>query len=72
MTAAAMPVDARPDWDRAPIELPQRERLEILLAVMLGVFLRRLDQTVVGTALPTIITDLSGNDLYTGRSRPTC
>jgi len=32
---------------------------------MIGVFLAALDQTVVGTALPRIITDLGGNDLYT-------
>ena len=29
---------------------------------MLGIFLAALDQTVVGTALPRIITDLRGND----------
>ena len=62
MTAAATTA-ARPEWDRAPIQLPQRERLEILLAVLLGVFLQALDQTIVGTAMPRIITDLSGNDL---------
>ena len=32
---------------------------------MVGIFLAALDQTVVGTALPRIITDLGGNDLYT-------
>ena len=32
---------------------------------MVGVFLAALDQTVVGTALPRIITDLGGNELYT-------
>ncbi len=31
---------------------------------MLGLFLSALDQTVVGTALPTIVTDLGGNSLY--------
>jgi len=53
-----------PDQDRAPIELPHRTRLEILGAVLLGIFLAALDQTIVGTALPVIVTDLSGNDVY--------
>ena len=35
-------------------------------------FLVALDQTVVGTALPKIVTDLNGNALYTGRPRSTC
>jgi EmrB/QacA subfamily drug resistance transporter len=51
--------------DRAPVELPHRVRMRILGAVMVGIFLAALDQTVVGTALPRIITDLGGNDLYT-------
>ncbi len=51
--------------DRAPIELPHPVRMRVLGAVMVGVFLAALDQTVVGTALPRIITDLGGNDLYT-------
>ena len=62
MTAAQ--TDA-PVHDRAPIELPQRERIEILIAVLLGIFLAALDQTIVGTALPVIVTDLKGNDVYT-------
>ncbi|HEX2142823.1 MAG TPA: MDR family MFS transporter [Candidatus Limnocylindria bacterium] len=51
--------------DRAPIELPHRTRIEILIAVLLGIFLSALDQTIVGTALPRIVTDLNGNDVYT-------
>ncbi len=39
-------------------------RLEILGAVLLGIFLAALDQTIVGTALPRIVTDLQGNDVY--------
>ena len=54
-----------PDFDRAPIELPHRVRLEILGAVLLGILLAALDQTIVGTALPRIVTDLKGNDVYT-------
>jgi len=61
MTAANPPVD----HDRAPIELPHRERIEILIAVLMGIFLAALDQTIVGTALPRIVSDLKGNDVYT-------
>ncbi len=50
--------------DVAPIQLPHRVRLEILGAVLLGIFLSALDQTIVGTALPTIVSDLEGNDVY--------
>ena len=45
--------------------LSQRSKLEILGAVLLGLFLVALDQTIVGTALPKIVTSLGGNDLYT-------
>jgi EmrB/QacA subfamily drug resistance transporter len=55
----------QPFLDRAPIELPHPVRMRILGAVMIGIFLAALDQTVVGTALPRIITDLGGNQLYT-------
>jgi EmrB/QacA subfamily drug resistance transporter len=60
MTAAA-PHDA---YDRAPIELPHRTRIEILIAVLLGILLAALDQTIVGVALPQIVTELQGNDVY--------
>ncbi|MBI3746951.1 MAG: MFS transporter [Chloroflexi bacterium] len=45
--------------------LTPRQRLEILGAILLAMFLFALDQTVVGTALPVIITDLHGDKLYT-------
>ena len=63
MTSA--PTTAASEHDRAPIELPHRERIEILIAVLLGIFLAALDQTIVGTALPVIVTELQGNELYT-------
>jgi len=44
--------------------LSQRAKLEILFAVMLGLFLGALDQTIVGPALPTVVTQLAGNDYY--------
>jgi MFS family permease len=37
----------------------------IMVAVLLVLFLSSLDQTVVGTALPRIVTDLKGTNLYT-------
>jgi EmrB/QacA subfamily drug resistance transporter len=47
-----------------PIQIDQRARFEILGAILLAMFLSALDQTIVGTALPRIVTDLKGNELY--------
>jgi EmrB/QacA subfamily drug resistance transporter len=46
------------------LALDRRAKFEILAAIMLALFLGALDQTVVGTALPKIVTSLGGNDLY--------
>jgi EmrB/QacA subfamily drug resistance transporter len=54
-----------PNGDTPIVAVDQRARMEILFAILLGLFLSALDQTIVGTALPRIVTDLSGNDLYT-------
>jgi EmrB/QacA subfamily drug resistance transporter len=51
--------------DDAIVHVDQRARMEILFAILLGLFLSALDQTIVGTALPRIVTDLSGTELYT-------
>ena len=61
---------ARPAAGNAPglhpaLEVSPRARTEILGAILLALFLSALDQTIVGTALPTIVTDLAGNDYYT-------
>lgn len=50
---------ATPDADLAPSALisPQRRNF-IFLAIVLGMLLAALDQTIVATALPTIVADL--------------
>ena len=58
MTTQQIPIDD------APVHVDHRARMEILIAIMLTLFLSALDQTIVGTALPRIVTDLSGNQLY--------
>ncbi len=50
--------------NQGPIQLDPRARFEILGAILLALFLSALDQTIVGTALPRIVSDLHGNDLY--------
>jgi EmrB/QacA subfamily drug resistance transporter len=51
--------------EEVALSLSPRAKLEILGAMLLAMFLFALDQTVVGTALPRIITELNGNALYT-------
>ena len=46
--------------DDPALGLSHRAKLEVLFAVMLGLFLGALDQTIVGPALPTIATELVG------------
>jgi len=62
MTSPAA-VEAHPDGHS--FNLSQRQKLEILGAILLALFLFALDQTVVGTALPIITTELNGQSLYT-------
>jgi len=58
-------VTATPQLMDAPVHVDPRARTEILIAILLAMFLAALDQTIVGTALPTIMTQLHGNDYYT-------
>jgi len=51
--------------EHASLELPTREKLVVMGAVLLGLFLGALDQTIVGVALPRIVSELKGSDLYT-------
>lgn len=58
-------MSANADAAQAPaLNLSPRAKIEILLAILLALFLFALDQTIVGVALPRIVTDLGGNELY--------
>src|SRR3954447_20449688 len=57
-TTAATATAADPDSGGALIS-PQRRNL-IFVAVLLGMLLAALDQTIVATALPTVVADLGG------------
>jgi EmrB/QacA subfamily drug resistance transporter len=54
-----------PSHGLGALDLPHRQKMEILFAILLGLFLGALDQTIVAVALPTIITELGGQSLYT-------
>ena len=53
-----------PENDPA-LALARRAKFEILGAILLGMFLAALDQTIVGPVLPRIVTELKGADYYT-------
>jgi len=57
MEVSAQPVGLR--------SLPKRQVMVTFAGVMLAMFLGSLDQTVVGTAMPRIISDLGGFSSYT-------
>ena len=56
------------DVTNQSIDMPRYTRREILstmTAVLLVMLLASLDQTIVGTAMPRIVSDLHGFDRYT-------
>src|SRR3974390_515810 len=57
--------DVLPAQDSGPVPLPRRRVLIVIGALMLGMFLAALDQTIVSTALPTIVGDLHGASRFT-------
>lgn len=44
--------------------LSQRKKITILIAIMVSLLFVSLNQTIVGTALPRIVADLGGMDLF--------
>ena len=65
----AFPTDSEadvPSLENDPaLGLDRRAKFEILGAILLGMFLAALDQTIVGPVLPRIVTELKGADYYT-------
>ncbi|UCG13325.1 MAG: MFS transporter [Deltaproteobacteria bacterium] len=47
-----------------PRETPDRSRFLVLIAALLAVFLGALDALIIGAAMPTIVADLGGLELY--------
>jgi EmrB/QacA subfamily drug resistance transporter len=50
------------DMSAPPAPLPRRQVLIVFSGIMLGMLLAAIDQTIVATALPTIVGDLGGLD----------
>lgn len=59
MTDVSAPVTGTDAASRAADLSPRRRNL-VFLAVLLGMLLAALDQTIVATALPTVVADLGG------------
>ena len=52
--------DGWDDW----VPLPRRQVMITMGGVMLAIFLASLDQTIIATAIPHIVTDLGGFDRF--------
>ena len=55
-----------------PLLLTQRRIWIIFSALIAGMLLSSLDQTIVSTAMPTIVGELGGVQTRPGSPRPTC
>ncbi|MFF0292326.1 MDR family MFS transporter [Kitasatospora sp. NPDC004614] len=55
-----MTTTSEPSQAAAPPVLDRRQRNVVFGTIVLGMLLAALDQTIVGTALPTIVADLGG------------
>ena len=61
LTATAPPSGERIDYANT---LSPRTKALVLAGVMMGLFLAALDQTIVATALPRIVSELQGMEFY--------
>ena len=52
--------DGWDDW----VPLPRRQVMITMAGVMMGIFLASLDQTIIATAIPHLVTDLGGFDRF--------
>ncbi|MFZ0905885.1 MAG: MFS transporter, partial [Mycobacterium sp.] len=60
MTSPTAQTTAGPDAESGSTLISPQRRNFVFLAIMLGMLLAALDQTIVATALPTIVADLGG------------
>lgn len=60
VTLAEPSAHSAPPAATQPPVLDRRRRNVVFVTIMLGMLLAALDQTIVGTALPTIVSDLGG------------
>ncbi|MDA8391679.1 MAG: MDR family MFS transporter [Actinomycetota bacterium] len=58
--AGVVPAEAVEAGQAAPLPLTHRQIMVVFSGLMLGMLLAALDQTIVSTALPTIVGDLHG------------
>ena len=66
MTDRANAVDTRPDDEAVAADISPQRRNLIFVGVLLGMLLAALDQTIVATALPTVVADLGGAGHHRG------
>lgn len=48
----------------AAVPLPPRKRAAVTIGVIMGIFLAAIEQTVVATAMPTVVSSLGGLNIY--------
>ena len=60
--------NADPSMARGFTELPQKQQRLAVAGVLMAMFMSVLSQTILATAMPTIIADLGGFDRYTWTS----